>query len=163
MSRKLKFEGYEVNDWIRAWDFEPCEGRRDRYVEGFILQVNRDGTPAAPFAHYLIEVSYDAAFADDFRARELVRVPMECLMLEWDTRVELIAKPKEPPKLHPEGWVEYEGKGWFFDWSGDLAYAPILEATGQPDWDNNGVVCKACDDMAPIHPYIADKIMEMIK
>lgn len=30
--------GYE----IRAWDFEPCPGRDDRYVEGEVVAYHRD-------------------------------------------------------------------------------------------------------------------------
>jgi hypothetical protein len=86
--KKLKHEGYKRGDWIRSYDFAPIEGRPDRYVEGFILDVNREGTSTRPHAHYTIRVTIDTAFKDD--PRDIVYVPMEVLFMEFNNRVSLI-------------------------------------------------------------------------
>jgi hypothetical protein len=65
------------------------------------------------------------------------------------------------PFINDAGYVEYEGKAWFFDWSGDLAYAPIEWRTGEPDM-SEGVVCKACDDAEPISDELTQEIIDLI-
>lgn len=85
--RKLKHEGFKRGDIIRAWDFEPMPGRTNRYVTGPVLEVNRNGTPDMPFAHYRVEVVMDTAFPTNPRPE--VFVPMEMMMMDWDTRVEM--------------------------------------------------------------------------
>lgn len=76
MTRRLMFEGFEVGDRIRAFDFEPCEGRPDRYIEGKILEVDRDGG-AVGYAHYVVEVELDTSAPPG--ARLAVLVPMQTL------------------------------------------------------------------------------------
>jgi hypothetical protein len=88
--RKLKHEGYKVADYIRAWDFEPIGDRKPRYAEGFITEVRREGSEDMPFAHYVVSVNHDTVFMNE--PREIIFVPMECLMLDWDNRVELLSK-----------------------------------------------------------------------
>ena len=88
--RKLKHEGYMMHDYIRAWDFEPTIDRRPRYAEGYIVDVVREGTYDMPFAHYKVEVMADTAFMNN--PREIIYVPMECVMLDWDNRIELLSK-----------------------------------------------------------------------
>lgn len=88
--KRLKHEGHQVLDFIRAWDFQPSRERHPRYIEGFILEVNRDGTDEFPFAHYKVEVVVDTAFSDP--PRDVVYVPMECFLIDWDTRVEMLSK-----------------------------------------------------------------------
>ena len=34
---------FQVGDRIRSWDFQPCEGRADRYVEGVFERISDDG------------------------------------------------------------------------------------------------------------------------
>lgn len=37
----LKFEGIaKVGDYIRAYDFKPCRGREDAYIEGVVEDAN---------------------------------------------------------------------------------------------------------------------------
>lgn len=64
------------------------------------------------------------------------------------------------PFINDKGYVEYEGKGWFYDWSGDLAYAPLNWATNEPDFSNE---CKACDDAEPVSDEVIEEIMSLIK
>ena len=79
----LKFEGIAVGSTIKAYDFEPMEGRRNRYVTGKILDtVVKDG---AKF--YIINCETDSAFGPDHnRTGRDVFVPMEMCM-DFDNRV----------------------------------------------------------------------------
>lgn len=86
--RKLLHEGFKVNDMIRAWDFQPVEGRMDRYVEGFVGRIERYGTDKFPYAHYRVVVMKDSSFPEF--PRDEVIVPMEVSLTEWDNRVEKI-------------------------------------------------------------------------
>ena len=40
----LKFEHIPVGAYIRAYDFEPCRGREDKYIEGEVVALpTREG------------------------------------------------------------------------------------------------------------------------
>lgn len=75
--------------------------------------------------------------------------------------VAAICKQKLPRKSG-KGFVEYEGAGYFFDWSGDLASAPIEVVTGEPD-PNEDMWSKVCDYNTPMDDALAEAIMEMIE
>lgn len=81
--------------------------------------------------------------------------------IECRVKLDLAEEIMQRPFINLAGYVEYEGKAWFFDWSGDLAYAPIEWRTGEPDMDE-GVVCKACDDAEPISDELTQEIIELI-
>jgi len=83
----LKYEYIEPGQRIRAYDFEPCEGRRDRYVEGLVIGHYTD-VGSVLFLH--IEVHVDTAF--EKHPRQEVMVPVETLMDDlWVTeRVSVI-------------------------------------------------------------------------
>ena len=85
----LKFEGITVGTIIKAYDFEPMEGRRDRYVTGEILDtVVRDG---AKF--YVVHCHKDSAFGPDHnRIGRAVLVPMEMCM-DYDGRIVEMSMP----------------------------------------------------------------------
>ena len=70
----LKFEGIAVGTTIKAYDFEPMEGRTDRFVVGKIIGT-RD---RHSIKFYAIECKEDSAFSNDRgRVGLIVYVPME--------------------------------------------------------------------------------------
>lgn len=86
----LKFEGFAIGDRIKAFDFEPRPGRKDRYVVGRIIEVVRNGSENLPFAHYWIRVERDTSYTDELR-RKYVAVPMETTF-DYDGRVEEVTQ-----------------------------------------------------------------------
>ena len=86
----LKYENTaQIGDTIKAFDFEPMPGRRDRYVEGVVVEK---GTFGYGYKAYLIECTVDVAFAGDHnRVGEQVIVPFES-DLDYDGRVSLVEK-----------------------------------------------------------------------
>lgn len=117
-NRKLKFEGFTVGQRIRAYDFEPRDGATDRYVIGVILAVMTPDQVAAAgvdgaFAAYKIKVDTDTVFD---QPREVLYVPLEVSIFEWDGRVTLV-----PPQA----------------WRCDDCYAWALAA-------DDGTVCRVC-------------------
>lgn len=81
----LKFEHITVGTTIRSYDFEPMEGREDRFVEGTVIAHDvLDGA-----SMLVIDCSVDSAFPDpDYsRVGSEVFVPMEMSMFEYDGRV----------------------------------------------------------------------------
>ena len=83
----FKHQGYQVGEFIRAYDFKPMSDREDLFVEGEIVRSDL-GTREVPFAHYVIRVTKDTAYPEE--PREEVYVPMEVSFLEYDNRVEKI-------------------------------------------------------------------------
>lgn len=87
MTSKLKFAGFQVGQRIRAYDFKPRPEIRDRYIEGEILAVNEQGDTEASWAHYVVRVDVDTAFAvGQDRVGTLTYVPLETTF-DWDCRV----------------------------------------------------------------------------
>ena len=88
----LKFEGINVGTKIKAFDFEPMEGRRDRFVTGRILRTEwKDG---AKF--YVIECDEDSAFGPDHnRIGVEVYIPME-MCFDYDERIVPLDGPCAP-------------------------------------------------------------------
>lgn len=80
----FKFEGFMVGDKVRAYDFEPMEGRKPRYVEGIISEVREKGTSEHQYSHYVIIVDVDTLF--DECPRGTVYAPMETSM-DFDNRI----------------------------------------------------------------------------
>lgn len=78
----LKYENVaKVGDLIRAYDFKPMAGRDDVYVEGVVIGINdNDGYKA-----FVIVCTKDSSPAD--RYAEIVYVPMEVSIMEFDGRV----------------------------------------------------------------------------
>jgi len=77
----LKYEGIaKVGDVIRSYDFA---GNKDCYIEGMVLEIN----PASSIGYkaYGVEVTKDTL---DNRVGEMVYVPMEVSILEYDGRIE---------------------------------------------------------------------------
>lgn len=67
---------------IRAWDFEPMEGRKDRFVEGVVLAIENDT--------FHIHVTKDTAFK--IGSRLIVHAPIQGRAFGDDRfdRIELI-------------------------------------------------------------------------
>lgn len=84
----LKYENIaEIGDVIKAFDFQPMEGRGDRYVEGVVLSKTEHNGAAV----YMIRVTVDSAEHGEWtRVGEQVFVPFETTF-DFDGRVELIA------------------------------------------------------------------------
>jgi hypothetical protein len=90
----LKFENVaQVGDLIKAFDFEPCPGRPDRFVVGVVVAK---GAVTIPFSYdaYTIKCVYDSwdmtvgKKQNKFsRVGQEVVVPFECSLLEYDTRI----------------------------------------------------------------------------
>ena len=88
----LKFEGIEIGTTIKAFDFEPFPGRRDRYVVGKYVRSEWD--MGAKF--FVIECEEDSAFTGDYNRIGLeVLIPME-MTFDYDERVTVVAEPGAP-------------------------------------------------------------------
>ena len=95
----LKYENTaQIGDTIKAYDHEPMEGRRDRYVEGVVIEKGmipyRDF--GGGYAAYTIRVTADATFTkpDHNRIGLEVFVPFESDM-DYDGRVTVIEQEEE--------------------------------------------------------------------
>jgi len=85
----LKFEGINVGTTIRAYDFEPCPGRTDRFVTGPIVRTEYEG--GAKF--YVIKCTVDSSFpATHTRVGHEIYVPMEMCM-DFNERVTCLDGP----------------------------------------------------------------------
>ena len=88
----LKFENIaKVGDVIRAYDFKPCQGRDDAFVEGVVESVNNT---EMGFKAYKITVTADKFIGDvettaspDNRIGKIMFVPYEVDFMEYDFRV----------------------------------------------------------------------------
>ena len=87
MSRtaRYKFEGFKVGDRIKAMDFRASEGRTERYVIGTIEEADFMYQGAIC---YRIRVDTDTAAPAG--ARQIVMVPYEIFLLEFNDRVTLV-------------------------------------------------------------------------
>ena len=78
-TRKLMHEGLPIGTRIRAYDFRPVAGARERYIEGEIVGTRTHETMRKnghePFACYVVVVQVDTLFPAGER-RELL-VPFE--------------------------------------------------------------------------------------
>jgi hypothetical protein len=86
---KLKYEHLGIGTRIRAYDFEPMTGRRNRYVEGKIVDktVTEDHWKAL-----VIECDTDSSYPEgEGRVGIQVFVPMEVAM-EYNGRVAVMSR-----------------------------------------------------------------------
>lgn len=86
----LKFQGkFKKGDYIRAYDFEPCRGRKDSYIEGTIVEEHTvvDLTTPGDYSYFLVDVDVKVWSGEyQFTLGERVRVPMETSM-DYDHRI----------------------------------------------------------------------------
>ena len=82
----LKFENVaEVGNKIKAYDFEPMEGRPDRFLVGVV--TNKGKTPLG-FAGYTVSVTESSI---PNRVGEEMFVPFGIAFDDWDDRVSKVA------------------------------------------------------------------------
>jgi hypothetical protein len=87
----LKFEGIAtVGDIIRAYDFKPCAGRDDAFIEGVVENAN---CTEPGFKCYKVTVTADKFLKHETKANKNNRVghvmfvPFETSFMEFDFRV----------------------------------------------------------------------------
>ena len=82
----LKFENVaEVGDSIKAYDFQPIDGRPDRFLVGTVTSKGK--TPLG-FAGYTVTVTESSI---PNRVGEEMLVPFGMVFDEWDGRVSKVA------------------------------------------------------------------------
>ena len=86
----LKFENVaRVGDIIRAYDFKPCAGRDDAFIEGVVLGV----TSEQGYKAFKVRVTADKFLKYETKASKNNRVglemfvPMETSFMEFDSRI----------------------------------------------------------------------------
>ena len=92
----LKFTGVaKVGDIIRAYDFKPCAGRDDAFIEGDVIDANNT---EAGFLAYKVEVTaykfkkYETTKKKTNRVGEVMYVPHQTSFMEFDFRVVNLSK-----------------------------------------------------------------------
>ena len=79
----LKYENVaEVGEVIKAYDFEPMQGRPDRFLIG---RVTAKGKTPMGFAGYTVTVTESPEH--EARVGVEMYVPMEMMGFDWDNRV----------------------------------------------------------------------------
>lgn len=79
-----KFEATaEVGDLVKCYDFEPMEGRRERFVVGRV--VEKGWIADFCLQGYRIEVLEDTCYPEG--GRDEIVAPFEVMFLEHDTRI----------------------------------------------------------------------------
>jgi len=82
----LKFENVaEVGDSVKAYDFQPMEGRPDRFLVG---KVTAKGKTPLGFAGYTVTVTESSI---PNRVGEEMFVPFGMVFDEWEGRVSKVA------------------------------------------------------------------------
>ena len=92
----LKFENVAtVGDIIRAYDFKPCAGRDDAFIEGVVIDANNN---ESGFSSYKVEVTVDKFKKYETKANPrnrvgaIMYVPFETSFMEFDFRVMNMSK-----------------------------------------------------------------------
>jgi hypothetical protein len=87
----LKFENVAtVGDIIRAYDFKPCAGRDDAFIEGVVIDANNN---EQGFKAFKVKVTADKFLKFETEASKDNRiglemfVPMETSFMEFDFRI----------------------------------------------------------------------------
>ena len=84
----LKYENVaEVGDVVKAYDFEPMEGRPDRFLVG---TVTAKGKTPLGFARYTVTVTESPSPLSN-RVGEEMFVPFGIAFDDWDGRVSKVA------------------------------------------------------------------------
>jgi hypothetical protein len=92
----LKFENVaKVGDIIRAYDFKPCAGRDDAFIEGIVIDANSN---ESGFSSYKVEVTadkfkkYETKANPRNRVGAIMYVPFQTSFMEFDFRVINLSK-----------------------------------------------------------------------
>jgi hypothetical protein len=87
----LKFENIaKIGDTIRAYDFKPCAGRDDAFIEGIVEKANCN---ESGFNSYKITVTvdkfkkYETKASPRNRVGQIAFVPHQTSFMEFDFRV----------------------------------------------------------------------------
>jgi len=87
----LKFENIaKVGDIIRAYDFKPCAGRDDAFIEGVVIDAN---SYESGFNSYKIKVTadkfkkYETKVSVRNRVEQIAFVPHQTSFMEFDFRI----------------------------------------------------------------------------
>ena len=87
----LKFEKVaKVGDTIRAYDFAPCAGRDDAFIEGVVIDTN---SYESGFSSYKIKVTadkfkkYETKVTARNRVEQIAFVPHQTSFMEFDFRI----------------------------------------------------------------------------
>jgi hypothetical protein len=90
-TKMLKFENVaRVGDIIRAYDFKPCAGRDDAFIEGVVTSANNY---EQGFKAFKVRVTADKFLKYETKASKNNRVglemfvPMETSFMEFDSRI----------------------------------------------------------------------------
>jgi len=83
---------FPVGARIKAYDFQPCPGRPDQYVEGVIVRIDEHR------GLYEVVVMKDACFSNPPRPRVMVPMPGRLIMLEFEGRVTRLDDDTDPEK-----------------------------------------------------------------
>jgi hypothetical protein len=79
---EINLPAIEVGDLIKAFDFEPMEGRPDCYVVGIVKDI---GWIRNEYIGYTIDCVYDTMASS--RVGRTVYVPVQMSFMEYDGRV----------------------------------------------------------------------------
>jgi hypothetical protein len=92
----LKFQNVaKVGDIIRAYDFKPCAGRDDAFIEGIVIDDNNN---ESGFKSFKVEVTADKFLKHETKANKdnrvgaIMYVPFETSFMEFDFRVINLSK-----------------------------------------------------------------------
>ena len=86
----MKFENTaQVGDRIKSFDFEPMEGREDRFVVGEVVKKHEFGTvhkeTLIPYSCYIVKC--EESSHDQYELGQEVFVPYEVDFMEYEERV----------------------------------------------------------------------------
>lgn len=86
----MKFENTaQVGDRIKSFDFEPMEGREDRFVVGEVVKKHEFGTVheeiLIPYSCYIVKC--EESSHDQYELGQEVFVPYEVDFMEYEERV----------------------------------------------------------------------------
>jgi len=91
----LKFENTaQIGDIIKAYDFEPMEGRPDMFMVGKVIDKGMIKHPVYDvdmYMGYTIEIT-DKSKGNSYVECETAYVPFEVDFMEYDERVTLVSK-----------------------------------------------------------------------
>ncbi len=88
----LKFEGIKIGTKIKAFHFQPMEGRPDSYITGTIIGIRKNDTEAHS---YEVKVDTDVIGGKSVPVADgkTMWVPFEVAFMEFDNRITVLVQP----------------------------------------------------------------------
>lgn len=80
----------EIGQRVRAFDFQPMEGRRDCYVEGRVTGISIEHGFKAFVVRCDVDSLYGSEGVSHSRVGQAILVPMEVDFMEYDNRIVVI-------------------------------------------------------------------------